>query len=88
MELPDPPEGWWLQDLNMTDKDKWATLIKSLDEWVYGFGTTPRYAMLDALGRIERGDTFGRLSGMAKTEIDLTKFLKLGPKVRERDRRF
>jgi hypothetical protein len=88
MELPDPPEGWGLKALIEIDETSWSASFWSADEYVYGFGSTARYAVLDALEKIDWGQTFARLSGGKRPEIDLLKFVKLEPKVRERDRRF
>jgi hypothetical protein len=42
----------------------WSTQFWGPESYVYGYGTTARYAMLDAIDRIDCGDVFERLSGM------------------------
>jgi hypothetical protein len=70
MELPDPPEGWHLKSINEINEDQWSAYLWSPDEYVYGYGSTLRYALLDALRRIEQGDVYGRCSGFAKLTED------------------
>lgn len=77
MELPDPPQGWTLKALLTTD-ETWTAQLWAEEEYVYGYGTTPRFAILDALTRIESGDTYLRLSGMTKEKVDLIKALGIG----------
>ena len=86
MELPDPPKGWGLKSLIEIDEGSWSVQLWASEEYVYGYGTTARYALLNALDRIESGDTFGRLSGYKPLEVDLVKALGITkPKL---DRRF
>ena len=90
MDLPDPPEGWALKSLIELDEGSWSAQLWASEAYVYGYGSTVRYAMLDALARIESGDTFDRLSGGEKSHPgELVKALGIGPaKPREFDRRF
>ena len=92
MELPDPPEGWYLKYLSLNEKDKpvigdpprgtWSAHITSACDgaYVYGVGSSPRYAMLDALTKIENEDVFERFSGgqPAMKSVDLVKALGIG----------
>jgi hypothetical protein len=80
MDLPDPPEGWELKSLITISEGLWTAQLWAEEAYVYGYGTSPRFAMLDALQKIEDGDTFDRLSGMVKPEIDLVKELGIKPK--------
>jgi hypothetical protein len=80
MELPDPPEGWGLKALIEIDLGSWSASYWSANAYVYGYGTTARYAVLDALGRIENADVFDRLSGMEASTVDLVKALGIRAK--------
>ena len=65
MELPDPPEGWTLKSLiEFNDKPaSWSCQLWSPGCYVYGYGSSAKYAFLDAIDRVERGDFFEALSG-------------------------
>jgi len=80
MELPDPPEGWGLKALIEINEGSWSAHYWGPDAYVYGYGSTARYAILQALERIENGDTFDRLSGMQPTAVDLVKALGIRSK--------
>jgi hypothetical protein len=75
MDLPDPPEGWGLKALIELNEGQWSAHYWGPDQYVYGYGPTARFAVLDSLGRIENGDTFDRLSGRQPTTVDLVKAL-------------
>jgi hypothetical protein len=80
MEIPDPPEGWGLKALIEINKDSWSASLWASDAYVYGYGTSAKYAMLDALSRVESGDVFERLSGGRPTTVDLVKALGIKAK--------
>jgi len=87
MELPDPPEGWNLKSLIEIDLNSWSALYWAPEAYVYGTGTTARYAMLDANRRIEDGNFFEHLGGVKKfdgVKLDLS---FIPPKALD-DRRF
>lgn len=74
MELPEPPEGWKLKSLIEINERSWAAHLWAPEAYVYGYGSNARYAMLDALQRIEDCNFFERLSGgkafVPKLDID------------------
>jgi hypothetical protein len=79
MELPDPPDGWQLKSLIERD-GTWFAFLYSSTEWCQAAGSTPRYAMLDGLRRIEDGAVYMNLSGMKKRpEINLADLLGIKP---------
>jgi len=80
MELPDPPEGWSLKALIEINEGSWSANLWANDAYVYGYGTSAKYAMLDALSRVENGDVFERLSGGRPTTVDLVKALGIEKK--------
>jgi len=80
MELPDPPKGWGLKSLIEIDQGQWSASYWSANAYVYGYGSTARYAVLQAIDRIEDGDTFDRLSGMEMSNVDLVKALGIKAK--------
>lgn len=80
MNLPDPPEGWGLKALIEINVGQWSAHYWGPEAYVYGYGSTARYAILQALERIENGDTFDRLSGMEASTIDLVKALGIRSK--------
>ena len=85
MELPDPPEGWALKSLIEIDEGSWSVQLWATEEYVYGYGSSGRYAMCDAIDRIHVGETFERLSGMRPVKIDLVKALGIAkPKMERR----
>jgi hypothetical protein len=93
MELPDPPEGWALKSLIEIDPDSahaWSAQLWAEDAYVYGYGSTARFAMLDALRRIDACEYFERLSGMARFQgVDISKALEAIPKAQPtKGRRF
>jgi hypothetical protein len=77
MDFPDPPEGWGLKALIEINGGSWSAHYWGPDAYVYGYGSTARFAVLQALERIENGDTFERLSGMQPTTVDLVKALNI-----------
>jgi hypothetical protein len=52
MELPDLPEGWQWQSLLLRDKT-WFCFASNGLYYLQASGSTPRYAILDAIQRIE-----------------------------------
>lgn len=80
MELPDPPEGWGLKALIEINSGSWSASYWSANAYVYGYGSTARFAVLQALERIENADTFDRLSGMEMSNVDLVKALGIRSK--------
>jgi hypothetical protein len=80
MDIPDPPEGWALRNLNEEDISKWVAFLHTKGAYVYGYGATARYAILDAIHKIGEGEFFEHLSGMQPTTIDLVKALGIKPK--------
>jgi hypothetical protein len=80
MDLPDPPEGWGLKALIEIHPSSWSAHLWASDTYVYGYGTSAKYAMLDALSRVENGDVFERLSGGQPTTVDLVKALGIEKK--------
>ena len=70
MELPDPPQGWTLKSINEINENSWCTQLWHKEHYVYGYGTSLRYSMLDAIRRIEDGNIFDMCSGFAKTSED------------------
>ena len=85
MELPDPPDGWALKSLIEIDEGSWSAQLWASEEYVYGYGASAKYALLNALDRIEEGNTFGRLSGCKPLEVDLVKALGIAkPKMERR----
>jgi len=85
MDLPDPPEGWRLKSL-IDDGGCWLAYLYSATEWVQAAGSSPRFAMLDALARIEAGAVYAKLSGMQARHatFDLLNVLKIQPAKVER----
>ena len=83
MELPDPPEGWNLKGLIEIDEGSWSAHYWATDEYVYGYGSTARYAVLDAFRRIEECEVFTRLSGKPP-EVDLVEMLNIKPEPMKR----
>jgi len=89
MDLPDPPEGWFLKALIINERDNppvgeaqgiWMVHLRGDGEYVYGYGASAIYAILDAIKRIDEGDAFEDLSGMQPTRIDLVEALGITPK--------
>jgi hypothetical protein len=80
MEIPDPPEGWGLKALIEINPGSWSASYWSANAYVYGYSSTARFAVLQALDRIENGDTFDRLSGMEASTVDLVKALGIRSK--------
>jgi len=83
MELPDPPDPWRLKSLIEINEGSWSAHYWAPEDYVYGYGSTAAYAVLDAIQRIENGDTFERLSGFpvgGKSFKDLKDLLKLPEK--------
>ena len=78
MNLPDPPEGWGLKALIEINEGSWSASYWSAHAYVYGYGSTARFAVIQALDRIENGDVFDRLSGMET--VDLVKALGIRSK--------
>lgn len=76
MELPDPPEGWTLKSLIEIHSNQWSCHLWGPEAYVYGYGSTARYATLDALKRIGDGDYFERLSGMRKSTVNVEALIK------------
>jgi hypothetical protein len=76
MDLPDLPEGWQLTHL-INLGDCWQANISSEVAVIVASGTTPRYALLKAIGRI--GDErFERVKLSAvKAEFDILKALNI-----------
>lgn len=97
MELPNPPQGWSLKSLIEIDEQQWSAQLWHQEHYVYGYGTSARYSMLDALRRIENGDVYDKCSGFSKSSEDrktrlsvekLIASLKPAEKKVELDRRF
>ena len=65
MELPDPPEGWTLKSLIAINDNppSWSSQLWAPGCYVYGYGSSAKYALLDAIDRVERGDYFEAMSG-------------------------
>jgi hypothetical protein len=85
LELPDPPPSWHLKSLIELASSSWSCQLWSPDAYVYGYGTTCRYAFLDAIQRIENGEAFDRLSGMShpsdsSVAAELAELLQIKPK--------
>lgn len=76
MELPDAPQGWALKSLIEINPETWSCHLWGPEAYVYGYGSSARYAMLDALRRIEEGDFFARLSGMRKHSVNVDKLIE------------
>jgi hypothetical protein len=82
MELPDLPEGWRLKSLiDITENTPcWSVQAGSVSgDHGHGEGTTPRYAFLNLIEKIENGDVYAPLSG-GKTwneSVDLLGMLKI-----------
>ena len=94
MELPDLPEGWKLKsliDITVDDGPCWSVQAGSVSgDHGHGEGTTPRYAFLNLIEKIENGDVYAPLSsGKTRNEnVDLLGLLKIEPKKSEFKRRF
>lgn len=83
MELPDLPEGWRISFLCIRSPGDCIADVTNDDtkESVYAKGTTLRYAMLDAIRRIEEGEVWGRAKPQDNA-IDVLKILNIPqPKV-------
>lgn len=97
MELPDPPDGWHIKSINEINDHSWSASLWSAENYVYGYGSSLRYAMLDAIRRVEIGDVYSKCSGYSKQTEDkktregvekLLKEIKAKSAVANRDRRF
>jgi hypothetical protein len=86
LDLPDPPEGWEMTSACKREADQWSVFFVSATSYCLGEGTTLRYAMLNALAKIEEDSTYDRLSGMKQGTVDL--IAELGIKPKPLDRRF
>lgn len=95
MDLPDLPEGWKLKSLLDTGEgaSPWKVFAYSPTEWVQAAGSSPRFAMFDAISRIEDGATYRTLSGMTlKSSLvslnEVLQALKIEPAKSTLERRF
>lgn len=86
MELPDLPEDWEWQSL-IKRGDKWLCFASNGDFYLQAAGSTPRYAVLDAIKRIEEEAFHPVLSYIHKGAPDLVKLLKIQPPKEEEVRR-
>jgi hypothetical protein len=89
MELPDLPEGWRMKSLSEED-GFWKIFAYAEGYWCCAGGTSPRYAMLDAIKRIEDGMVWANMTGgkMKDEEVNVLSYLKIEPKKSEFKRRF
>lgn len=84
MELPDLPEGWWLKSLIDTEEPRgWSVFAYSSDQYCQAYGSSPRFAMLDAIQRIANGAVHDNLSGFAAAKgPDILDVLQIKPAVK------
>jgi hypothetical protein len=76
MELPDLPDGWKWKSLIERD-GHWSCFCANERFYLQASGTTPRFAMLNAIERIEDCAYHEVLSGMKQYEIDLVAALNI-----------
>jgi hypothetical protein len=76
MELPDLPEDWQWKSLIEVD-GRWGCFCCNGLFYLQAFGSSPRYALLDAIARIEDGAYNEVLSGGKRHEIDLVAALNI-----------
>lgn len=80
MELPDLPEGWKLKSLIDTGEERgWSVFCYSSEEYCQAYGSSPRYAMLDAIQRIADGAVHEVLSGHSADRPDILDILQIKP---------
>lgn len=85
IELPDLPEGWRLTSLRwdwdyVHHRDSWCAEVHcDRGGWTQGYASSPRSAMFDAIGIIERGEFWLPMSGAktAKETFDIMSIIKI-----------
>jgi hypothetical protein len=77
LELPDLPEGWAWKSLSERETDRWTCFASNGEFYLQAGGSSPRYAILDAIARIEVGAFHRVLSGMKRYELDLVSALNI-----------
>jgi len=88
MELPDLPDEWRLKSL-IEKEGLWLAYVYTDDYWIQATGSTPRFAMLDAIQRIENEawhETLRYVHREAASGPNLIKILNIQPVSKERRR--